>query len=38
MLAGDAEVISAFVNVTFAFDPLLINVRSLLDALIISIW
>lgn len=38
ILAWNAKVISAFINVSFVFDPLVINVRSLLDALTIGIW
>ena len=38
ILAGNAKFISAFIDVSFVFEPLIIDVRRFLDALIISIW
>ena len=38
VLAGNAKFISAFIDIIFVFDPLVIDVRGLLDALAIGIW
>ena len=38
ILTGDAKFISTLINISFVVDPLVINVRSLLDALTIRIW
>ena len=38
ILAGNAKFISAFIDISFVFDPLIVDVRCLLDALNISIW
>ena len=37
ILAGNAKFISTFIEISFVFDPLIVNVRCLLDVLIISI-
>ena len=38
ILAGNAKFISAFIDISFVFYPLIVDVRCLLDALIISVW